>query len=238
VTVFLNDCNDYLAALKQGLTQADAAQVARAAHQIKGASLSVGIRTIPDLVATLEEDARQGNITHTGAISTAIEAALERVRFWAEQFELLDRDAEAIAVETPSVELTPPPIPSPPPSDPEECPVDRDRLHALSRGDREFQIELLQAFMDDASGYLAHLKAALAASDAIALVRHAHQLKGSSATVAIRWMPEIAHAIEQMAKQNQLDAVPNYMEELETIFEGVRVFLRSLQTGDFDTNPE
>ncbi|MBK4730294.1 PAS domain S-box protein [Oxynema sp. CENA135] len=247
LTVFLNDCNDYLAALKQGLTRGDAPQVARAAHQIKGASLSVGIRTIPDWVTTLEEDARQGNLTRTGAIATAIEAALERLRLWVAQFESLPGDAEAIVLQSrdpiaPAPELPPPPPPepiaSPPPSDPDECPVDRDRLDALSRGDREFQIELLQAFMDDASGYLAHLKAALAASDAIALARHAHQLKGSSATVAIRSMPEVASAIEQMAKQNQLAPVPNYMKELETIFERVRVFLRSLQTGNVDGNPE
>jgi PAS domain S-box-containing protein len=107
----------------------------------------------------------------------------------------------------------------------EEEPVDRDRLHELSRGDAEFQIELLQAFVDDAQIYLQDAKVALKAVDCETIIRRAHQLKGGSATVAIRLMPDLAAKLESQARSNQLQGADELIAELEKALERVKAFI-------------
>lgn len=106
-----------------------------------------------------------------------------------------------------------------------EVPVDLERLSELSRGDAEFVKELLQVFLEDALLYLEELKNALAAEDCTTLARRAHQLKGSSATVAIYKMPEIAAQLERQAEDNQLLGASELLAELDRILECIQAFI-------------
>lgn len=114
------------------------------------------------------------------------------------------------------------------PSVPEQlnkAPVDLELLSELSRGDTEFLRELLQVFLEDALVYLEELKNALAAGDCATLARRAHQLKGSSATVAIYEMPEIAAQLERQAEENQLLGASDLLSGLEQILERIHTFI-------------
>ena len=106
-----------------------------------------------------------------------------------------------------------------------EVPVDLDRLSELSRGDTEFLKELLQVFLEDALIYLEELENALAAGDCTTVARRAHQLKGSSATVAIYKMPEIAAQLERQAEDNQLLGASELLAELDEILECIQAFI-------------
>ncbi|HEY9609019.1 response regulator [Allocoleopsis sp.] len=106
-----------------------------------------------------------------------------------------------------------------------EAPVDLEMLSELSRGDTEFLRELLQVFLEDALVYLEELKNALAAGDCATLARRAHQLKGSSATVAIYEMPEIAAQLERQAEENQLLGASDLLSGLEQILERIHAFI-------------
>jgi CheY-like chemotaxis protein len=112
-----------------------------------------------------------------------------------------------------------------PPSDLNEAPVNLECLNELSRGDVEFQQELLQVFVEDALIYLEDLRSALSAGDCITLARRAHQIKGSSATVAVWEMPEIAAKIESQAQENQLIGIADLITELEQILERIQAFI-------------
>ncbi|MDY6941017.1 MAG: CHASE2 domain-containing protein [Cyanobacteriota bacterium] len=103
-------------------------------------------------------------------------------------------------------------------------PVDLDRLHGITDGDREFQQELLETFAEDALTCITNIREALQAADATALACVAHQIKGASSTAAILTMPEIAKRIEIQAKENQLEGVEELIVELETILDRVKVF--------------
>ena len=103
--------------------------------------------------------------------------------------------------------------------------VDIARLSQISKGDVEFQQELLQAFVEDAETYIQEAKLAIVSGDFDILARRAHQIKGGSATVAIRSMPEIAHKLESQAKLNNLEGADEMIAELETIFERVKKFI-------------
>jgi CheY-like chemotaxis protein len=112
-----------------------------------------------------------------------------------------------------------------PPKQLDEVPVNLERLDELSRGDTEFQEELLQIFVEDALTYLEELKLALSAKDYLTVARRAHQLKGASATVAIRWMPDLAARLESQAENNQLLGAAELVTELEQILERVQNFI-------------
>jgi HPt (histidine-containing phosphotransfer) domain-containing protein len=103
--------------------------------------------------------------------------------------------------------------------------VNLERLHELARGDLEFQQELLEVFLEDALTYVEEIKVALAVEDFVTLARRAHQLKGSSATVAIRKMPELAAKLESQAEDTQLLGAAELVNELEQILERVQAFL-------------
>ena len=112
-----------------------------------------------------------------------------------------------------------------PPKQLDEVPVNLERLDELSRGDTEFQEELLQIFVEDALTYVEELKLALLAEDYVTVARRAHQLKGASATVAIRWMPDLAARLESQAENNQLLGAAELVTELEQILERVQTFI-------------
>ncbi|NJR21312.1 MAG: PAS domain S-box protein [Richelia sp. CSU_2_1] len=118
--------------------------------------------------------------------------------------------------------------PEPQENSPIESAVDLKRLHEISGADLEFEREILQAFVTDAGSYLAAAKSAIAAGDAETVARRAHQIKGVSATAAVRLMPEIAAQLQNLAQSNDLEAAAQIIAELETILAGVQQFASGL----------
>ncbi|MCT7991281.1 PAS domain S-box protein [Laspinema olomoucense] len=111
----------------------------------------------------------------------------------------------------------------------EEAPIDLDRLHEISRGDEEFELELLETFMEDAVVYLEDIKIFVKTQNWVELSRRAHQLKGGSATVAVLSMPNIARQIESQAHQQCRDGLEELVAELESILNCIQRFIETLK---------
>jgi PAS domain S-box-containing protein len=111
----------------------------------------------------------------------------------------------------------------------DEAPIDLDRLHEISRGDQEFELELLETFMEDAVVYFEDIKHYIEIQDWVELSRRAHQLKGGSATVAVLSMPNIARQIESQANQQCPEGLEELVAELEMIFTRLHRFIVTLQ---------
>lgn len=79
--------------------------------------------------------------------------------------------------------------------------VDRLHLEELTRGDREFQLELLETFIQDAPSYIQDLRSFFQAKNWDNLRRKAHQLKGSSGTVGLKSIYTDARYIEDQAEE-------------------------------------
>ena len=109
------------------------------------------------------------------------------------------------------------------------CPVDRDRLNQITHGEVEFQTELLLEFLEDAEASVEAAATALEAGDTVALAKIAHRLKGGSATVAVRFMPEVAAQLECLAKENQLETVAELLAQLKSILERLKAFVPQLE---------
>ena len=103
-----------------------------------------------------------------------------------------------------------------------ESVVDMARLHEISGADLEFEREILQAFVVDTCSYLEAAKGAIASGDMDTLARRAHQIKGVSATAAVRLMPEMADRLQSLAESNDLEGATKIIAELEIILAGVQ----------------
>jgi HPt (histidine-containing phosphotransfer) domain-containing protein len=71
-----------------------------------------------------------------------------------------------------------------------------EELRASVEGDRGFVVDLIEAYLVDGEAHVADVEAAIAAGDLQALVRPAHTLKSSSATVGATRLASLARALE------------------------------------------
>jgi len=77
-------------------------------------------------------------------------------------------------------------------------------LSASVQGDRSFVIELINAYLADGPAMVDAIEAAVAADDAAALVRPAHTLKSSSATVGALRLAATSRELEMAARSGSL----------------------------------
>ena len=109
-----------------------------------------------------------------------------------------------------------------------EVPVDLDRLGELARGDLEFELDLLQTFMEDAPSYLLEIQEAIAAGDLESSAKKAHQLKGASSVVAIKTIPDLAIQMEMKAKQGDVEGITELLDRVEPQLVRVQTFIEQL----------
>jgi HPt (histidine-containing phosphotransfer) domain-containing protein len=80
-----------------------------------------------------------------------------------------------------------------------------DELRASVAGDIGFVRDLVDTFVADSAVQIDDIDAAMAASDADALVRPAHTLKASSATLGATHLSASARALEMAGRSGSLD---------------------------------
>jgi HPt (histidine-containing phosphotransfer) domain-containing protein len=80
-----------------------------------------------------------------------------------------------------------------------------EELAASVGGDRTFVVELIEAYLNDSAAQLEAVEAAVAAGDAAALVRPAHTLKSSSATLGAQHVASQARALEMAGRGGSID---------------------------------
>lgn len=80
-----------------------------------------------------------------------------------------------------------------------------EELAATVGGDHGFVDELIRTYLEDTEGQLAAIEAAVAAEDAGALIRPAHTLKSSSATLGAKRLAERARALEIAGRSERID---------------------------------
>ncbi len=82
--------------------------------------------------------------------------------------------------------------------------IDQERLSAVSGGDREFEKELMEAFLEDAQLRVSQITEALQRQDTEALRSAAHTLKGAARNVGAAAIANVVMKIEEAASENEL----------------------------------
>ena len=105
--------------------------------------------------------------------------------------------------------------------------IEWEQLQQFSEGDTEFELELLQMFVEDTQVHLAAIKAAIATNDFRQVEHKAHQIKGASANVGVTTMRLDAEKLEKLARQHQLEGADNLISSLEKFLHQVQIYLNN-----------
>ncbi|MEH2026128.1 response regulator [Nostoc sp.] len=103
--------------------------------------------------------------------------------------------------------------------------IDWERLHQLSENNPEFELELLQIFVEDIQSRLEVIKIAIADYDFEQIALQGHQIKGSSANMGITTMHLAAEKLEQLAYKQERRGTTNLILELEEFVKRIQEFL-------------
>lgn len=104
-------------------------------------------------------------------------------------------------------------------------PLDGDRLAEVCEGDREFEIELLDEFLQSVPPLIGQVQEAVEGKDPDLLRRAAHTLKGSSSSVGATFVYQTSLALELSARENRLDEAGGLFEQLCTAFEELKAYI-------------
>ncbi|MEH2198027.1 response regulator [Nostoc sp.] len=114
-----------------------------------------------------------------------------------------------------------------------DLPIDWERLHQLSENNPEFELELLQIFVEDIQPRLEVIKIAFATHNFEQIAQEAHQIKGASANVGAKTMHLAAEKLEQLSYDRERRGSTNLISELEEFVKRIQEFL----SGE-DNNPK
>lgn len=103
-----------------------------------------------------------------------------------------------------------------------------ESLRSLSPDDGAFLRELIEIFLQDTPLRLAELEAALTKSDAPALMRAAHTIKGSSSNFGATKLALISHEIEMHGKSGNCSAATSILPDLKTEYAIVAQALKQI----------
>jgi PAS domain S-box-containing protein len=103
--------------------------------------------------------------------------------------------------------------------------IDWQQLHQLSEGSKEFELELLQMFVEDTQARLEALKLAIAAADFLQVEQQAHHLKGASANIGAKTMYPSTAMLEQKARTQDLTGSDELLADIIASHERIQAFL-------------
>lgn len=110
----------------------------------------------------------------------------------------------------------------------DETLLDAKRLQTISRGKVALQKQLLQVFIENAQPGLDQMHEALQIKNFGIIEQQAHRLKGSSANVGVRVIPEVAAQMEQQAREKNLTGAIEGLKVLDGQLQKVKAFLESM----------
>ena len=95
--------------------------------------------------------------------------------------------------------------------------------------DVETYIEVIDCYTEDTPSILSELQEALSSNDASTLRERAHKLKGSSSTMGLSKVSELAMQIELIAKNGSCAGCDTLAAELETAVQNAYAWLAELK---------
>ncbi|MEH2388599.1 MAG: response regulator [Nostoc sp.] len=108
--------------------------------------------------------------------------------------------------------------------------IDWERLHQLSENNPEFELELLQIFVEDIQPRIEVVKIAIATHDFQELALQAHQIKGASGNIGATTIYLVAQKLEQFARNQERRGTTTFVLELEEFVKRIQEFLISKES--------
>jgi two-component system sensor histidine kinase BarA len=86
-------------------------------------------------------------------------------------------------------------------------------------GDTEFVADLIRTYVAEGSTYLEQMSAAVASTDIAAIVRPAHSLKSSSASLGAARLAQVSRDLEAAAREGRADEAATLVEAARTAWD-------------------
>ena len=104
--------------------------------------------------------------------------------------------------------------------------VDISRIRETSDGDTEFELELIEMYLDDAQSHVDRLEAAVDAGDIAAIKQGSHTLKGSSANIGAIRMQEASFELEKCGRDGDAAAAVGLVAPLKEAFAATEIYFK------------
>ncbi len=108
-----------------------------------------------------------------------------------------------------------------------DLPIDWEHLHQLSENNAEFELELLQIFVEDIQPRLEAVKQAIDKSDFEKIAHEAHHLKGASANIGATAMHLAAETLEKLSQKFERRGTDKLITEFEEFVNRIKLYLIS-----------
>ena len=104
-------------------------------------------------------------------------------------------------------------------------PIDLVQLHQISEGDIEFEIEVLQVYVEDVSQRIEKMREAIANNNLLQIRQEAHHMKGSSGNVGALQIRDFAVQIEDLNLEQDLEKALNILDDMDVAIQRVDEFV-------------
>ncbi|GAX42757.1 multi-sensor hybrid histidine kinase [Tolypothrix sp. NIES-4075] len=108
-----------------------------------------------------------------------------------------------------------------------DLPIDWEHLHQLSENNAEFELELLQIFVEDIQPRLEAVKQAIEKNDFEKIAHEAHHLKGASANIGATAMHLAAETLEKLSQKFERRGIAKLILELDEFVNRIKLYLIS-----------
>ena len=103
--------------------------------------------------------------------------------------------------------------------------INLEQLHQVSEGDIEFEIELLQVYVEDVSRRLEKVREAIDSNDWSIIMAEAHHMKGSSGNVGAFQVESLAIQLEKLDHLQDAEAASKIINAMFTNIKAVELFI-------------
>lgn len=106
-----------------------------------------------------------------------------------------------------------------------EPPVNLEQLHQISEGDIEFEIEVLQVYVEDISQRLIKIRTELVSNRWSQIMGEAHHLKGASSNVGAFQVQTLALQLEELHQSQDSKKALELIDEMFLKLKEVELFI-------------
>ena len=103
---------------------------------------------------------------------------------------------------------------------------DFDHLQKMSTGDKEFEADLIETYLEDVNIRFQKLETAIEESESSKVVNEAHTIKGASYSIGAKKVGDEAYGIELSGKMNDLKSALERLPKLKKAIEETKVMLK------------
>lgn len=106
-----------------------------------------------------------------------------------------------------------------------DSPVNLEQLNQISEGDIEFEIEVLQVYVEDVSQRIETIRDAVIRNDWSKIMGEAHHLKGSSANVGALQIQTLAGQLEKLDQGQDQERALELINDMFGKIQAVELFI-------------